>query len=778
MAHLRHRREQRPATVQNEREKKLDVKQESDSPYEKAKRTNFVRNYLEPVLGPLLLTAVAFYLRSYHLAENKHVIWDEAHFAKFGAFYNRHEFYHDVHPPLGKMLCGLSEYLSGFKNSKFMFESGKSYPRDINIKQMRLFQVVFSTLVVPMCYYTCKQMQLSLWSTYLISLNACFEISFIVLGKFVLLDNFLIFFITASFMCFSRVFNLRKREGSRLWKVWMLLTGASIGCACSVKWVGLFVTAVIGLYVILDLWIKFWDTQHFTWKKYSRCWAYRIIYLIIVPIMMYLLFFKIHYALLYKPGTGSGSMSTLFQVNLRQTDIGDQPRLVKLDNTVTIRSQGPSPNLLHSHPQLYPDGSNQHQVTTYGYKDTNNVWTFRPAREDWSYTDYLKDGDVIRLKHTNTAANLHSHEIHGHVSPEFYEVSGYGDEAIGDEKDDWVFEVMDQIHSSNTTYANVNEQDPEYFDYIHPVSTSFRLRHKYLGCYLATTGKAYPAWGFKQGEVICKPAAPKDSFRARFDKSTWWNIESVEKSNVPLDHEYKYPKSSFLDDFLMTQRAMMASNNGLIPDDDKDDVISSSWWEWPLLRGGIRMSSWSSYERRYYMFDSPFVMWSTTAAVLVFVLIMLRLAILWQRQALFLDESTTSRLLITGVAPFLAWFIHYLPFIIMGRVTYFHHYTPALYFAVFVAAFVVDYLTHGFNKYLKASIYISLYSMLLYFFYLFGPTALGMTGRVDSYKYINWLHEWTMSEYAPFSIEAIWEHTRDDLIDTYKYVKSLVPLKA
>lgn len=57
---------------------------------------------------PLLLTIVSFYLRYYELGANNTVVWDEAHFAKFGSFYNRHTFYHDVHPPLGKMLCGLS----------------------------------------------------------------------------------------------------------------------------------------------------------------------------------------------------------------------------------------------------------------------------------------------------------------------------------------------------------------------------------------------------------------------------------------------------------------------------------------------------------------------------------------------------------------------------------------------------------------------------------------------------------------------------------------------
>lgn len=735
-------------------------------------------HYLLYLIGPIILTAVSFWLHVYEIDSNKHVIWDEAHFAKFGAYYNRHEFYHDVHPPLGKMLCGLSEYLSGFNNTDFKFESGHHYPTDINIRFMRLFQACFSSLITPVCYFTCRQLGFDLWSTYFISITVCLQISLIVLGKFVLLDSFLIFFIAATFMCLARMYRLRHREGTRTWKAWLFITGICIGCACSVKWVGLFVTAVVGLYTILDLWLKFWDTTHFSWKKYSKCWFYRVVDLIVVPVFIYLLCFKIHYALLYKPGSGSGSMSTLFQVNLRQTDIGAQPRFVSIDSQVTIRSQGLSPNLLHSHSQLYPDGSNQHQVTTYGYKDANNIWRFRPARENGlKVGKYIKDGDTVRLQHTSTHANLHSHEIHGHVSKQYQEVSGYGDEKVGDQKDDWIFEIVSQVHSSNQTYASIHETDEMYYDYIHPVSTTFRLRHRYLGCYLATTGLSYPAWGFKQGEVICKPAAPLGSISAKFDKSTWWNIESVETHFIPADHEYSYPKSSFLSDFLTTQHAMMASNNGLVPDEDKFDPIASSWWEWPLLRGGIRMSSFAQWLRRYYMFESPFTMWFSTICVFAFVAIMIRVAFLWQHQSIVIDQETAARLLMMGVAPFLGWIFHYLPFIIMGRITYFHHYTPALYFAIFVTGFVIDFLTKRLGKHLKAAVYIVLYGCVIYSFYLFSPTCLGMTGSLDKYNYMDWFKDWEMANYTPFSIGAIWEHTQGDLLASWRYASNMVKSK-
>lgn len=39
------------------------------------------------------------------------------------------------------------------------------------------------------------------------------------------------------------------------------MTGISIGCVASVKWVGLFVTCLVGIYTAEDLWNKLGDLK-------------------------------------------------------------------------------------------------------------------------------------------------------------------------------------------------------------------------------------------------------------------------------------------------------------------------------------------------------------------------------------------------------------------------------------------------------------------------------------------------------------------------------------
>ncbi|KAG7661772.1 PMT6 [[Candida] subhashii] len=584
-------------------------------------------NKLYPIftqyITPLILTALSAYVRLYRIELANRVVWDEAHFGQFGSHYLQHEMYFDVHPPLGKLLVGLSGYLAGY-DGKFDFNSGKDYPEDMNYVLMRIFNCVFGILCTPLAYKT---------ST----------------------------------------------------------------------------------------------------LEYITHWVVRIIALIVVPISIYMVVFKIHFTVLNHTGPDDGSISTLLQASLKGNDLISGPRTVVYGSLVTIRSQGLSPRLLHSHLHNYPEGSGEQQVTTYGFKDENNEFVFefdvstamsgvsagRDCLNNETVTETtdcrkpIQDGDTIRIRHGPTGLYLHPNALPAPVSKSHYEVSCFGDLATNDFRDEWIIEVQAQDQSPSPLFAN------ESMEEVHPISTNFRLRHKQLGCYLATTGFSYPGWGFKQGEVVCN------------------HLDKVEQEFVP-------PSPRFWKEFVLLNYGMMASNNALVPDPDRYDKLSSEWWEWPILKTGLRMCSWGADDLKFFLMGNPFVTWLSCVCLVLFMMYMLKMCFEYQRQisGLHVFDTSWNNVIGQGILPFIGWCLHYFPFIIMGRVTYLHHYVPALYFAIFVSGFVVEQIQSRFPKSIRYLFYLLLYVGVIGTFWHFRAFSFGMEGSAKNYQHLKLLKTW------------------------------------
>lgn len=74
----------------------------------------------------------------------------------------------------------------------------------------------------------------------------------------------------------------------------------------------------------------------------------------------------------------------------------------------------------------------------------------------------------------------------------------------------------------------------------------------------------------------------------------------------------------------------------------------------------------------------------------------------------------------------------------MGRVTYVHHYYPALYFAILVFTFQIDHITKRIPKTVAYAIYGILYSVVIGLFVLYIPIVFGMVGKAEQYSYLKW----------------------------------------
>lgn len=227
-----------------------------------------------------------------------------------------------------------------------------------------------------------------------------------------------------------------------------------------------------------------------------------------------MLSFALHFAILNKSGPGDAQMSSLFQANLRGTNVGkDSPLEIAYGSRATLKNMGYGGGLLHSHVQTYPEGSQQQQVTCYHHKDTNNDWFIYPNRNDQPYDAeseelrFIGDGSTIRFLHAQTGRNLHSHDIAAPLRRGDKEVSSYGNITVGDAKDHWKIEVVRDAASRDRSR-------------IRTLTTAFRLKHEVLGCYLRAGNTNLPQWGFKQIEVTCtKENNPRDTY-------THWNVES------------------------------------------------------------------------------------------------------------------------------------------------------------------------------------------------------------------------------------------------------------
>lgn len=294
--------------------------------------------------------------------------------------------------------------------------------------------------------------------------------------------------------------------------------------------------------------------------------------------MVYMFSFWLHFLILENSGPGDAQMSSLFQANLRGTDVGKgSPLEIAIGSRLTLKNMGYGGGLLHSHVQTYPEGSQQQQVTCYHHKDANNDWFVYPNRFEQDYVvgedlRYPKDRDTIRLIHAQTGRNLHSHTIAAPVTKADWEVSSYGNVTVGDTKDHWIIEVVRDVASND-------------YSKIRTLTTAFRLKHADLGCYLRAGTVNLPQWGFKQIEVTCdKKNNPRDVY-------THWNVESHWNDRLKPGDPGSY-KSPFFRDFVHLNVAMMTSNNALVPDPDKQDDLASQFWQWPILHVGLRMCGW------------------------------------------------------------------------------------------------------------------------------------------------------------------------------------------
>lgn len=194
---------------------------------------------------------------------------------------------------------------------------------------------------------------------------------------------------------------------------------------------------------------------------------------------------------------------------------------------------------------------------------------------------------------------------------------------------------------------------------------------------------------------------------------------------------------------------MMTSNKALVPDPDKQDDLASQFWQWPILNVGLRMCGWDDHIVKYFLLGNPAVYWGSFFSLLSIGALVMWYLVRWQRGYTELKPHEIDHIHYAGLYPVLGWFLHYLPFVAMARVTYVHHYYPALYFAILTTGFVVDWWTRPLSrmdKRVEWAVYAGLYILIAGLFYLFRAIVFGMVGSNKQWSHLKWFPKWRISD--------------------------------
>lgn len=253
----------------------------------------FWPQWLRPEL--LALTLVAALTRFWDVVAPQAVVFDEVYFKTYAGDYLTGNYYFDPHPPLGKLLLGGAAHLLGL--------SGPALANGDPGTLLRLLPALAGTLIIPIFYLLLRQLRASRRVATLGALLLLLDNALLVESRFILIDSMLVLFGLSAITLYLVA---RRRRGAAHW--WLLAASAFCGgLAASTKWTGL---AALGLVFIA--WVAELPALRHAWRGALG----QLAILVIVPILVYLSVFAVHFALLPRSGQGDAFMPNRFQATL------------------------------------------------------------------------------------------------------------------------------------------------------------------------------------------------------------------------------------------------------------------------------------------------------------------------------------------------------------------------------------------------------------------------------------------------------------------------------
>lgn len=631
-----------------------------------------------------VVTLLGAFLRFRILSVPDKVVFDEVHFGKFASYYLEGTYFFDLHPPFAKLLIAFAGWLVGY-DGKFKFESiGDNYiTNKVPYVAYRMLLAIQGTAVVPVVFLTMKTLRFSVAACVISSVLVAFDNAQVIDSRLILLDATLLLSVAFSIYAYCKFSTYRREPFTKLWWTWLLLTGVGLSCVISTKYIGVFTYLNIGIAVVHELWILLDIKKGLTLERFAQHFMARFVALIVFPFCIYLYWFYLHFLILTRSGPGDAFMSADFQETLEESSLAKTARQVNYYDIITLKHSD-TEAFLHSHDLKYPLRYENGRISSNLQQVTGiqnkNGEELEDLNSQWQIVP-SNGAKAGEAVFTNDAIRLKHVQTGGFLL---------------------THDVASPLKATNEEFVVVHGETPN----TRYNETLFRLRLSEAG---KTTTKRkivkskatplrlvhvdtvvamwthndelLPDWALEHQEISGNKKVQ--------DLDNIWTIDNI-VSLTENDPRNNYvpklvKKMSFFKKWYELQGLMFLHNNQLT----SEHPFASQPDSWPLAMSGV--SFWNDNDERKQIFFIGNIVgfWIEVGFLAIYAGFVLADVVTTRRDYHMLSNAARSRLYNTLGFLFIGWAAHYFPFFLMNRQKFLHHYLPAhLVAAMFTGGFI------------------------------------------------------------------------------------------
>lgn len=646
-----------------------------------------------------VVTAIAAFVRFRILSDPARVVFDEVHFGKFASYYLQRSYFFDLHPPFAKLLIAFAGWLVGY-DGLFKFDNiNDDYiANNVPYVAYRALLAIQGTAIIPFMFLTLKTLGFSVAACVLGSSIVLFDNAHIIDSRLILLDATLNLSVAATIFSYCKFSTYRRQPFSKWWWIWLTLTGVSLSCVISTKYVGVFTYFTIGVAVLHELWILLDIKKGLTMEQFGQHFFARFFTLIVFPFCIYLFWFYLHFAILTKSGSGDAFMSTEFQETLAESPLASQAKTVNYHDILTFKHKD-TEAFLHSHDLVYPlryeDGrisSNKQQVTCVydqegkEIEDLNSQWEIVPTKEV-NENEAVYTNDVVRFKHIGTGGFLLTHDVASPLlstNEEFIVVHGEDAETRYNET---LFRLRFADAGSNKNQRKLVKTKATPFRVIHVDTVVAMWTHD---------DELLPEWAMEHQEVSGNKKVQ--------EKANIWTFDTIVNLKEEDPRSQYVPKTikhiPFLKKWWELQGLMFMHNNML----SSEHPFASQPGNWPLAVSGVSFWNDNDARRQIFFVGNVVGFWIEVGFLAVYVGFVLADLVTRRRDYNMLNNKARSLLYNTLGFLFIGWAVHYFPFFLMNRQKFLHHYLPAHLIGALFTGAAVEFLCMNKTNHIRRGI--------------------------------------------------------------------------